>query len=91
MFWCWSRRDYNEKDLRQLPITLDIREEIFTSFNASFLYNQSNKSIKCNSHEEWAENWIDVSDPIHPPTSVPCFTNISAVGYFEWDPYPNKL
>ena len=78
-------------DLKQLPITLDIREEGFKSFNTSFFYNQRNRSIKCNSHEEWADNWIDVSDQFHPPIDFPCSSNISAVPYFEWDPYPYRL
>ena len=70
---------------------MNFREEVFTSFTTSISYNQTSKSIKCNSHEEWAENWIDVSDPFHSPVQVACSTNENAVAYFTWDPYPNKL
>ena len=90
-FWCWSRKEYNETDLRQLPITLNFREEIFTPFSTSFFYNQTSQSIKCNSPEEWARNWIDASDLFHPPKKVPCSTNVVPVVTFTWDPFSKKL
>ena len=90
-FWCWSRRDYIETDLRQVSITLNFREEVFTSFNTSFFYNQTSKSIKCNSQDEWAESWIDVSDTWHPPSNIPCSTNVSAVAVFDWFSFQQKL
>ena len=83
--------DYNETELRQLPITLNFREVVFTSFSTSFLYNQTSKSIKCNSTEEWAKNWIDVSNMWEPHNSVVCSTNVSSIAYFQWDPYGNNL
>ena len=70
---------------------MDSREEVFTSLDTSFFYNQTSKSIKCNSHEQWGQNWIDVSDPFHSPDHVPCSTNENAVAYFSWDSYPNRL
>ena len=89
-FWCWSRRDYIETDLRQVSITLNFREEVFTSFNTSFFYNQTSKSIKCNSQDEWAENWIDVSHQWSYPR-VPCSTNVAPVATFDWEPYSKRM
>ena len=90
-FWCWSRRDYNEIDLRQLPITLNFREEEFLPFTTSFFYNQTSRSIKCNSSEEWADNWVDVSSNFYDPENIPCPTNVGTVGYFDWDRFPQKM
>ena len=81
--------DYNQTDLKQLPITPNIRKELFTPFSTSFFYNQTSRSIKCNSSEEWAEKWIDVSD-LWKDINVPCSTNDSLVAYFEWDGYEQK-
>ena len=82
-YWCWSRGDYNETDLRQQPINLNLRVEKFTSFSTSFFYNPRNRSIKCNSPEEWAENWIHVGDQWNSP-KVPCSINAALVATFEW-------
>ena len=90
-FWCWSRRDYNEIDLRKLPITLNFREEEFMPFTTSFFYNQTSKCVKCNSPEKWAENWIDVSDPWNSPDNVPCPTNTTPIATFDWNTYSKKL
>ena len=89
-FWCWSRRDYNETDLRQLPITMNFREEVFTSFTTSISYNQTSKSIKCNSHEEWAENWIDVSNQWN-NVNIPCYTNVSPIATLTWIPFSKTM
>ena len=48
--------------------------EEFTSFSTSFFFNSTNRSIKCNSLEEWAENWINVGDQWNSP-KVPCSIN----------------
>ena len=90
-FWCWGRKDYSEKNLRQLPIILNFREEVFTSFSTSFLYNKTSRRIQCNSSEEWAKNWFDVSDQSNPPNDVPCSTTVSPVAAFDWNPYSEKL
>ena len=83
--------DYDETDLRKLPITLNLREEVFGPFSTSFFYNQKNKSLKCNSPEEWATNWTVVSDQWHTAHNVPCSTNISPIASFDWDPMSRKL
>ena len=84
--------DYSEQDIKQVPITLNFREEVFTPFTTSFFYNQTSRSIKCNSPEEWGENWIDVSNQWYPPDNIPCSTNVTpVVAAFDWHPYSNKL
>ena len=91
-FWCWSRKDIDETDLKQMPIILNFREEGFMPFSTSFFYNQTTKSIKCNSHEDWAENWIDVSDLFHPPEFIRCPTNVfDTIVYFSWEPWNYKM
>ena len=72
---------------------MNFREvEVFPSFSASFFYkqNQTSKSIKCNSSEEWAENWIDVSHQWSYPR-VPCSTNVAPVATFDWEPYSKRM
>ena len=90
-FWCWSRKDYNETDLRQLPITMNFREEIFGPFSTSFFYNQTSKSVQCNSSEEWAKNWTYVGGQWPDAHNVPCSTNIYPIASFDWDPMSRKL
>ena len=59
-------------------------------FATSFFYNPTRKSIKCNSTEEWADSWIDVSSQWG-NINLPCSTNDAPVATFYWDRFQMKL
>ena len=60
-------------------------------FTTSFIYNKTSKSVKCDSSEEWAKNWTDVSGQYTNVDNVPCSTNIFPIAAFDWDPMSRKL
>ena len=86
-FWCWSRMDYNETYLKTLNISRAYTENKFNSFSTIFLFNGSH--VNCNSGEEWAETWFDITNQFQYGPLVPCVTNSSSVpvATFLWRPY----
>ena len=88
-FWCWSRKDYDENYLKKLNISIAYKEETFNSFSTTFTYNGSH--VKCDSEEEWAQTWFDLSNYLIPVPPIPCVTNTSSipVASFQWGGYPH--
>ena len=83
--------DYEETYLKTLNISRAYTENKFNSFSTSFLFNDSH--VKCNSDEEWAETWFDITNQFQYGPLVPCVTNSSSVpvATFLWRPYGEFL
>ena len=77
-FWCWSRRDVKEADVKKYPITtsfvedLELQDLIFNHpFTISYRFNGSH--FQCNVDELWNDSWFNDSAA----STSPCITNTS--------------
>ena len=75
-YWCWSRLDNNDDELKKFPISSgynydsEFNEMINRPFTANFYINETH--ITCTDYEEW---WITnpgeaFHDNVHCPTST---------------------
>ena len=83
-YFCWSRKDWLEKDLEQVPIFTGSREKVFNhSFSGSFEFNGTH--LRCKSDEKWAQTWFENSLRNTPfPFSINCNTSTGLVAVFGW-------
>ena len=77
-FWCWSRGDVKEADIKKYPITtsfvedLELQELIFNHpFTISYRFNGSH--FQCNVDELWNDSWFNNTAD----STSPCITNTS--------------
>ena len=66
-----SRRDYNQTMLKKIPISTSYVSvgKMYQAFSTYFKTNGTH--IKCNSNEEWAQDWFLLDDF----TIAPCNTS----------------
>ena len=90
-FWCWSRKDNDEKSIKNVPISTSrfeddkLTQEINQPFFTQFTFNGTH--LKCDSMEKWATESIDVSTTSY--AILPCVTNTISVAQFNY--YSNVL
>ena len=83
---CWSRGDYSETFLKEnISISSAFRtEEYNASFFTNFDYNGTH--VKCQTDEDWADKWFDVSNQYVPVFPIACITSDAPVADFRWSP-----
>ena len=77
-FWCWSRKDVKEADVKELSIITsfvedyELKDLIFNQpFSISYRFNGSH--FQCNVDELWNDLWFDRNFS----SNSPCITNTS--------------
>ena len=86
LYWCMSRKIYNETLLRSVKISTAFRKETIDSFSTHFQYNGTH--VKCNSTEDWLQSWYDTSNHVLIDPKIPCVTSSTNVpiATFMWTP-----
>ena len=92
MYWCWSRHDNNEDDLKNLAISADeygydnseVNGIINRPFTARFYSNETH--ITCQENEEWS---IPIGIGINNPNNVYC--PITSTDYYPALFFCNRL
>ena len=78
-YWCLSRRDYSQTDLKNIPISTSyIGGRMIEEFSTYFETNGTH--VKCYSNEEWAQQWFELGFY----WGAPCNTNITFVATIGW-------
>ena len=77
-YWCWSRQDVNETQVKGLPIMtsfvedFELQQRIFHQpFSISYRFNGSH--FQCHVDESWNDSWFDNDVD----STSPCITNTS--------------
>ena len=86
-FWCWSRRDNDEKVIKNVSISTTRVEEddgliakINQPFSTQFTFNGTH--LKCDTMETWATEYIDVSTTDY--ATLLCVTSTISVAEFYY-------
>lgn len=76
VYYCWSRHDNNDDDLKNVPISAagsvynnaEVNDIINTPFTASFYINETH--VTCHDNEEWSETIVDGFARVYCQTST---------------------
>ena len=86
MYWCWSRHDNNDNDLKNLTISAaahensEVNDIINRPFTARFYVNETH--ITCHDNEELSERIVDGRAGVYCPAST---STLVLVRHFAYD------
>ena len=87
-FWCWSRRDNDEKIIKNVPIsTARVRDEdLIAKIKQPFTtqFTLKNGDLKCDTMEKWASESVYVHTPSFLWKYLPCATSTLSVAVFKY-------
>ena len=87
-FFCWSRKDYDEKIIKNVTISTahvkenDLSANINKPFSTQFTSNGTH--LKCDTMEKWATDSINVTSTSFGYKNLPCVTStisVAEIGY----------
>ena len=84
-FWCWSRKDVDEKTIKNVSISTahveddDLIAKINQPFSTQFTFNGTH--LKCDTMEKWATESIFVNSEY---STMICVTSTISVATFQW-------
>ena len=76
-YWCWSRRDFSDSDLKKIPITRSVNDDIVTE-KLTITFENNATHIRCNG--KWPREWMG----LHQLHSMPCETSTFPIAYVDW-------